>query len=509
MIRRFSAAILVLCFALLTSPRPMKAQGATADQYYQYGNRFYQAKDFVNAAKYYQAATQLNPNLVQAHQALGNCLYMQGKKAEALAEYQKTLALNPNNAQLAAYVNNLKAQVGTAPAAAATAPTGSAPTAGSAALSTGSTNAMAQGTALFQQKNYAGAIPYFQQATHDLPNDYRPFYYLAYAQYMTRDFKNAAVNFTLANQKQPNASLKAYADKIKSSLTPEDQQWVDAQVAAGGSAGAGGTKVATQYKKFGIRGLFGIGLYSLKDLNADADFQSAQALKFGYGLTGEVPKGNIWVGLEPFFRPAPAFDIAVGLGVYPVGKYSYTASGPQVLPANGFPTPPFPSSSDAIRSVMTINADQIGLTLRYFVGKNTSKFFFGLGGAYYPSSINISQIAASGDGTINTGVNGDFTGSAMGFHATLGGQFMLGKSVGLEPYLLYRAANIKNYTGTITNNTTGIATTGTLSLVTDNATGNSWVAVDDGKPLPVGETQKALEINLSGIQFGVGVSVFF
>jgi tetratricopeptide (TPR) repeat protein len=479
---------------LILAGSPALAQTtASATQYYQYGNRYYQAKDYANAARYYQAAVRLDPNLAQAHQALGNCQYMLGRRAEALASYERALALNPANTQLAAYVNNLRARVGTP---AASTPAGTATAAGG--------NALAQGQALFQQKNYAASVPYFQEATRQTPNDYKPFYYLGYAQYMTRDFKNAAVNFSLANQKQPNAQLKAYADRIRGSLTPADQQWVDAQVAAGGAAGVKSAKGPSRHKKGGIRSLFGIALYKIKDFDADAAAQEAQVTADGDGLTGEVPKGSIWVGFEPFYRPTPNIDLALGFGLFPVGKYAYTASGDDVLGG----APMTPSAGDAVRNVVKVNAQQIGLTARYLVGKSNSRFFIGAGAAYYPSKLNISRSLASADGSVNLGYNGDFTTSGMGFHGTLGGEFMLGKSVGLSPYLLFRALKLKDYEGSLVENTSGTNTDGKLVMVTDPVTGDQSMAVDDGT-LPAALNERPLEISLTGIQFGLGISVFF
>ncbi len=487
MIRR-AAILLAFLLVLIGTPSGLKAQGATAEQYYQYGNRYYAAKNYNFAARYYYAAVKMNPNLAPAYQGLGNCYLLMNRKTEALAYYEKALALNPSNPQLSAYVNSLRSQVGSA-----------APAAGAAAApAAAGQTAMAQGVKLFQGKQYAAAIPYLEQATKDSPNDYQPFYYLGYAQYMSRDFKNAAVNFYLANQKKPNPQLKAYADRIKASLPAADQQWVDAKVAGGGAAKE--TAVAAKYKKGGIRALFGLATFKLKDFDADADTQQSWALAAGYGLNGEVPKGNMWLGAEPFYRPSPSLDLALGFGVFPVGKYSYTALGYGLLPTN--------SANDAIRNVFKMNADQISLTVRYFLGKGKHKPFLGAGGAYYPAKITWSRSVASEDGSINSGFNGDFTSSGMGGHIMLGAELGMGPSVALAPYVQYRMAKLKDFTGSLVNNLTGETTEGTLSLFSNPVTGDV-VGLDDGTALPAGVTARPLELDLSGIQFGVGVSVLF
>jgi len=497
MIRR-ATILLAILVGLAAIPSGLRSQGATAEQYYQYGNRYYAAKNYNYAARYYYAAVKTNPNLAPAYQGLGNCYLLMGRKAEALGYYEKALAINPNNPQLSSYVNSLRSQVGSAaPAAAApaaAAPAAAAPAAAAPSVSTG--QSLAQGTALFQQKQYAQAVPFFEKAVKENPNDFKPYYYLGYTQYMTRDFKNAAANFYLANQKQANPQLKAYADRIKASLPVADQQWVDAKVAGG----AAKTQTAEKPKKAGIRAIWGLALFSLKDFNADADYQQKKALAAGYGLNGEVPKGNMWVGGEPYLQVGKSMDLAAGFGVFPVGKYSYTAIGYGLLPTD--------ASNDAIRNVLKVNADQISLTARYYIGKGKSRPFIGIGGGYYPTKLNWAYSVASEDGSINYGSTGDFTSKAIGFHGIFGGAFKMGSSVSLLPYVQYRMAKVKDLKGSMTDNL-GNTTTGTLSLVTQTSTGDSWIGLDNGSALPVGETQKNLELDLSGVQFGLAVSVSF
>ncbi len=86
-----------------------------ATPYYNAGNNFYSQQNYDQAIRYYQYATQLNPNLWQAYQGLGNCYYAKGDKTTALTDYQKALAINPNNAQLSSFAQSLQAQAGSAP----------------------------------------------------------------------------------------------------------------------------------------------------------------------------------------------------------------------------------------------------------------------------------------------------------------------------------------------------------------------------------------------------------
>jgi hypothetical protein len=82
----------------------------TETQYVIGGNQYYAAKDYPNALADYQSAVQVNPNSASAFQGLGNCDWVLGKNAEALAAYEKCLDLAPNNPAVAALVDKLKAQ---------------------------------------------------------------------------------------------------------------------------------------------------------------------------------------------------------------------------------------------------------------------------------------------------------------------------------------------------------------------------------------------------------------
>lgn len=67
----------------------------------------YGAKNYAQAAAYYRDAIQTDPDFTEAYQALGNCELRIGKKAEALTQYEKALALNPDNPLLSQMVDFL------------------------------------------------------------------------------------------------------------------------------------------------------------------------------------------------------------------------------------------------------------------------------------------------------------------------------------------------------------------------------------------------------------------
>ena len=474
---------------------------AGADQYRAAGDKFFAAKDYAKAYQYYAYAAKMNPNDAAALKGVGSCLYMHGKKTEALAYYEKSLALNPADTQLAAFAQKLKATLGAAPAAAA-APAVAAPA---------TSGALAQGKMLFQQKQYAAAIPYFQQATQQNPADYQGYYLLGYTQYMTRDMKGAAVNFGLANAKQPNATLKTYADRIKATLPPADQQWVDAQIATGGAVAA--VTPAGKHKVFGIRLLPSIALFKLKDLEAEGEaIESAlteanddntvpdflEGMSFGtqgmYAMTGDVPTGSLFFGIEPVLRPSPNFEIALGIGIFSVGKYSIDVTS-QCLDD--------PTLTDSIKKAYDVSAMPIGLSLGYSFGKGKVSPKIGAGVDYYSVKIKeTTSIMLNFDPFGSYGYTGEYKASGVGGHFDFGLDFKFGSSVVMGPYFRYRMAKFTDFKGTITAG----GETEDATLMVDESTRIIVPVPDDATDVT---GVRPVDIDLSGLQIGLNVSVFF
>ncbi|HJT23976.1 MAG TPA: tetratricopeptide repeat protein, partial [bacterium] len=451
-------------------------------QYYAAGNQYYTARNYAQAAKYYYAAVKINPNNGQAYQGLGNCYYALGRKADALTFYQRASALQPANAQLAQFVQNLQAQVGAA--GTATAPA--------------STNYLSQGYALFQQRQYASSIPYFQYAIQQNPNDYRPYYYAGYAYYMTGNAKSAALYFAIANAKQPNASIKAYADRVKSSLSPDDQQWVDDQAAkytgtavAGGPAGGSkGGKVA-----FGFHLLGGMEYIFADPSQIKQYVTAAQSVS----LSGVTPNIVALPELEPFVQLGDSFEINLALGYFPVGNLSYTTY--EYSPA--YSTPPG-NSPDVWKYTFNTTIITADLGLKLLFGDKSAKGYLGLSGGISPISADFTKIEYDSTGTNPLGTDsstGTYGALAINAQAVLGVDFSLGKGIAVGPYVGYRyldATNFQNAGST---------------LVIDTKTGA--VGTAGGKTpagysnLTAGDPVKALDLDFSGIEGGLNLTFSF
>jgi len=79
---------------------PSFSAPVTLDEYYQAALVLYKQANYDEAFKYYQASAQANPKNYKAYQSMGHCMYRTERLGEALAYYEKALALYPENIEL-------------------------------------------------------------------------------------------------------------------------------------------------------------------------------------------------------------------------------------------------------------------------------------------------------------------------------------------------------------------------------------------------------------------------
>ncbi len=77
-------------------------------QYYLQGVTFYENGDYENAINYLQYATELDPQLYEAYQYLGNIYYNAGLYDTALEYYKKVVELNPQDKEFASWVEEFE-----------------------------------------------------------------------------------------------------------------------------------------------------------------------------------------------------------------------------------------------------------------------------------------------------------------------------------------------------------------------------------------------------------------
>lgn len=423
--RVLGKGVLLLGIILLTAfamPVSVRAQAGSAAQYLAAGQQLFAAKNYAQAAQYYYAAVKLDPNNVTAYQGIGNCYYMLGRKSDALAFYQRALAIQPGNAQLSQFVQTLQSQINA----------GGAGSPGSVGMTSG--DPLTQGAALFQQKQYAAAIPYFGRAIQQNPNDYRGYYYAGYTYYMMGNARYAALYFAVANLKQPTPAIQSYADKVKAGLPQTDQQWVDDQFAkfGGGAGGAGGSKNAMA---FGFKFLGGSSYIFANPSQIINGVQAAATIS----LNGNTPNMIALVGLQPYLQFGDSFELDLGAAYIPVGTLSYKWLSPGA--GMGYQVS-FDSS---------LVEAQLGLKILF--GDSHMKSYIGFGGIVAPVNTNLTKVHTDVNGTVDGGIvpadpSGSYSSMAIGGYIQLGMDFYLGKGLALGPFVGVQVLSATDFKGT-------------------------------------------------------------
>jgi tetratricopeptide (TPR) repeat protein len=97
------------------APQPAAAGNPASEAAYAKGIQYMQTRKFPYAAYYFNQATVLDPSNAKGWQGLGTAFYAQGAKDKAIAAWDKAIALDPGNTQLAQYVATLKSSEAPAP----------------------------------------------------------------------------------------------------------------------------------------------------------------------------------------------------------------------------------------------------------------------------------------------------------------------------------------------------------------------------------------------------------
>jgi Flp pilus assembly protein TadD len=487
----FKSIVMFVLGLLLFIPSPGRSQQATSAQYDAAGNQFYTAKQYVQAARYYDAAIQLNPNDATAYEGLGNCYYILGRKQSALSLYQKSLALNPNNSQLAQFVGNLQGQLSTSTEASA-----STSTTATTTTSTTAEPGLQEGIQYFQQKQYSQAIPDFQEAIQSAPQDYRGYYYLGYCQYMTGDAKDAALNFERANQRHPNSAIEAYALQLEKTLSPSDQLWVKDQLNS--------TYVVAN--TVGFRFMPGLATFKMADFEDDAQSYENAAKQAGdVTYSGQAPEGSFAFDLQPYYRINQTLELGLDFGTMPMGNYAWNWNGGQgpsnILAPSMNPTY---NTYTSIATMYTFNVNRFGLEGRIYFGPPPLQFFVGLGADYYSGKITYTQTLETASPSTSTGINGIFTATGVGIAGIIGVDYVLSSNFSISPSLTYQSVSISNFSGTM-NNYTGAGSSQSGNLMFNSSTNVIQFQ-------PKGSTNANLEnlkMDLSGVQANLNFNLFF
>ncbi|MFQ3675855.1 MAG: FliG C-terminal domain-containing protein [Endomicrobiia bacterium] len=80
-------------------------------EYYVQGINFYESGDLNNAVEYFNYSLQLDPNLYESYQYLGNIYYNSGDYNTALEYFKKVVQLNPKDKEFVQWVNEFEKSV--------------------------------------------------------------------------------------------------------------------------------------------------------------------------------------------------------------------------------------------------------------------------------------------------------------------------------------------------------------------------------------------------------------
>jgi|GEM_PF-5829782 len=99
----------VLCVVVFIS-LGASAWGGALETYYQTGMRLYERGELDQASRYFLAILRSDPRNAASYQALGNIRFQQGERDQALEAYERSLALDPSQTKLRAFVDWLESE---------------------------------------------------------------------------------------------------------------------------------------------------------------------------------------------------------------------------------------------------------------------------------------------------------------------------------------------------------------------------------------------------------------
>jgi len=195
-VKFFRTGLFFLLAVIFFSGILFAADAQKAKQYLDYGNKYYSAKQYDNAIKYYQYSLKLNPT-DSAYYALGLAYYYKGQKQEALSSFQYALKSNPNNANAKKMVDFLQKNAG-----------------GAAGGNQQAQAYLAAGTKYLNAKQYDYAIKYYEASIKIEPT-YQAYQYLGTAYYYKGDKDKAIDAYTNSLKLNPdNPALKDQLAKL-------------------------------------------------------------------------------------------------------------------------------------------------------------------------------------------------------------------------------------------------------------------------------------------------------
>ncbi len=435
------------------------ALAETADDYYKEAADFYAQKDYDHAFDAFQGASSLDPNPYRAFAGMGNCEYARGHKSKAMEDYRLSLKLYPNNPGLIKFVQGLKDQLD----------------------STG--GPFDKGRKAFNDKLYKQANDDFQEAVEDDPDNLPAFYYQAYCNYLTGDHAYAALNFAYYGLKKKDAKVQALAGQIKSRLSQEDQDWVEAELKTEPPF-----PPPFHYTGVGIRLETQIQFAALKDFSDYAKSLQAQYPT----VSANSPQLALAADVNPFLEVTDGIEAGLNFGGVFLGGFSAS------------------SSSASPQQNGTINYDiwdaALSLKARFLkFDKGKIRLFLEADPEIYLASLSV----VNSDTVSNWGfipAVGNFSPTGFGALFKLGVEWKPLPNSLVGFFVGYQMANLNGFKGSAAAGGSTTDEPGQLETVRNG--GNTTIDfVQDGTSAPAGASP--LSLDLSGILAGADLTALF
>jgi tetratricopeptide (TPR) repeat protein len=526
-----------LCFLFFFLFSP-DAFGRKADYYYNIGLGLYHSKKYQKAIPWFTHPLKLKPYHIPSLMGRANCYYALGQYPQALEDYE-TMEFVKADPRLEQMIRILQSKTGAAPLPQGAPPPGREPEewaparkaasramarrapppaasprarVSSAPLAARPLDSLHQGAVYLNRKLYAQAVPWFQRAIQENPNDARVYYYLALCQLQLGDLQDALESLELYEQRRPSRQVENYIARLRARVSPapvpapqpqpvpETTLVYNSPMAPAAQPPSAPMTVLVlsgpiqplSPPAFGIRMEPVLSMVNLSYFTAAAKgglilAQQQQATDPTMSFNGSVPTGYSEYGMEIDLKLNPQFEVGLPFAVLPIGNVSLASQ-------DGF--------GNMVSSGYSLNGFKIGPAVRLFSGKKPFQFF--LAAEPFVCPINIKYNAETVQSGVTVTQAGSFSGMALGGLLQAGLDVSIGDHFKITPVVGYQVAAANSFTGSLT---TANGSNGEAGQLEFSSIGQGIYFLANGQTPASGDTP--VQVDLSGFQAGLFLSGFF
>ena len=468
----FYAFIMILGVYAIAAP----LWADTADDYYREANSFFMQKDYERAFDAYQGAIPFDSNPYRAYMGMGNCEYSMGIQIKAIEYLQKSDDIH-KDPKIEAFITKIKT-----------------------AIPKPKTPLFVKAETCLQNKQYKEAIPILKEVEQYEPTNFKAYYDLGYCYYTASDKPEATLNFAYYESKTKDSTVTGLVAKMKSQLTVDDQEWVDAQVQLGPPFSS-----PFRYSGIGIRFEPTFQFTSLKDFNNfSSELQKRGAVAAqsdsSFAVTVGAPPGGLGIDLNPYVQVSENLEVGLTFGTLFLGQFnaSFTDTNSTADP-----------EGDAAFAYQVIEA---GISIRaepFMIYKKKIKFFVEVDPSIYMTSLSAENSEVESTTPNSSGfdfpliTNGNFSSSGLGGRFKIGVDWKPIPNSLVSGFLGYQFAQMQGFTGSCTTPGSSVNVQGQMETK-PGTYGTSIIFV------PFGTTVSGvspLTLDLSGFIIGADMTI--